>query len=276
MHAFSLYYWSESGTNATNHNIGSNVWLKNIDILFLGEYKVHTTFVFTHVNIKGYTNVKKAELYFTEDMGNTEVQSTLYFMPTAGNEDDFSYARFVSEKKRWDAIWEDSKLQSQEILIKTNGRIDITAIVRNGLYQEAGIVQHFVFILTFSSTSGVVYDKQNLQLHLSTNIKGRNIHKTLFINVSPLCITAQNMPQYGFPLTRTLRKSVHIRSFFSPYFRVFELNLERYGVSLRIQSECGKIRTRKTPNTDTFHSGILTYFRSVSKKNPRNTFLSCF
>ena len=28
----------------------------------------------------------------------------------------------------------------------------------------------------------------------------------------------------------------------------------RYSVSLRIQSECGKMRTRITPNTDTFHA----------------------
>ena len=30
-----------------------------------------------------------------------------------------------------------------------------------------------------------------------------------------------------------------------PYFPAFGLNTERYEVSLRIQSECGKIRTRK-------------------------------
>ena len=30
-----------------------------------------------------------------------------------------------------------------------------------------------------------------------------------------------------------------------PYFPVFGLNTKRYSVSLRIQSECGKIRTRK-------------------------------
>ena len=29
-----------------------------------------------------------------------------------------------------------------------------------------------------------------------------------------------------------------------------------YSVSLRIQSKCGKIRTRKTPNTDTFRAVI--------------------
>ena len=53
-------------------------------------------------------------------------------------------------------------------------------------------------------------------------------------------------------------KSVRIRSFSSPYFPAFGLNTERYGVSLRIQSECGKIRTRKTPNTDTFHAVTKT------------------
>ena len=49
-------------------------------------------------------------------------------------------------------------------------------------------------------------------------------------------------------------KSVRIRSYSGPYFPAFELNTERYGVSLRIQSECEKIRTRITPNTDTFHA----------------------
>ena len=30
--------------------------------------------------------------------------------------------------------------------------------------------------------------------------------------------------------------------------------MERYSLSLRIQSKCGKMRTRITPNTDTFHA----------------------
>ena len=49
-------------------------------------------------------------------------------------------------------------------------------------------------------------------------------------------------------------KSVRIRSFSGQYFPAFGLNTERYGASPRIQSECGKIGTRKTPNTDTFHA----------------------
>ena len=37
-------------------------------------------------------------------------------------------------------------------------------------------------------------------------------------------------------------------------FSAFRLNTERYGVSLRIQSKCGKMQTRITPNTDTFYA----------------------
>ena len=40
-------------------------------------------------------------------------------------------------------------------------------------------------------------------------------------------------------------KSFRILSFSGPYFPAFGLNTKRYEVSLRIQSECGKIRTRK-------------------------------
>ena len=49
-------------------------------------------------------------------------------------------------------------------------------------------------------------------------------------------------------------KSVCIRSFSGQYFPAFRLNTERHGASLRIQSKCWKIRTRKTPNMDTFHA----------------------
>ena len=44
-------------------------------------------------------------------------------------------------------------------------------------------------------------------------------------------------------------KSVRIR-FSVLYFPIFGLNMERYGAPHRIQSECWKIKTKKTPNTD--------------------------
>ena len=49
-------------------------------------------------------------------------------------------------------------------------------------------------------------------------------------------------------------KSVRSRNYSGPYFPAFRLNTERYSASLRIQSECGKMRTRITPNTETFHA----------------------
>ena len=50
-------------------------------------------------------------------------------------------------------------------------------------------------------------------------------------------------------------KSVPFRSYSGPYFPL-GLNTERYGVSVCIQSECGKIWARITPNTDTFYAVV--------------------
>ena len=49
-------------------------------------------------------------------------------------------------------------------------------------------------------------------------------------------------------------KSVRIRSYYGSHFPALGLNTEKYSVSLRIQSECGKMRSRLTPNTDTFYA----------------------
>ena len=59
-------------------------------------------------------------------------------------------------------------------------------------------------------------------------------------------------------------KSARIRSYSGPYFSVYGLNTEKYSLSLRIQSECWKIRTRITPNTDTFYAvhGLVKYTKT--------------
>ena len=62
-------------------------------------------------------------------------------------------------------------------------------------------------------------------------------------------------------------ESVRIRSYSGPHFPVFALNRERYSVSLRIQSKCGKIRTRITPNTDTFYAVYAPSFHCVMVLN---------
>ena len=49
-------------------------------------------------------------------------------------------------------------------------------------------------------------------------------------------------------------KSFRIRNYSGPHFPAFGLNTGRYSVPFRIHSECGKMRIRITPNTDTFYA----------------------
>ena len=74
-------------------------------------------------------------------------------------------------------------------------------------------------------------------------------------------------------------KSARIRSFSGLYFPAFGLNTERYGVFLLIQSKCGKIRTSKSLNTDTFHAmeGFnFSYPLALVYTANRNHRYSCF
>ena len=71
-----------------------------------------------------------------------------------------------------------------------------------------------------------------------------------------LCITAWNVSKYGV--------------LSGPYFPAFGLNTERYFVSLRIQSECGKIRTRKNSVIWTYYTQcILEQAENISALNPQ-------
>ena len=51
-----------------------------------------------------------------------------------------------------------------------------------------------------------------------------------------------------------------------PYSELFCSHAVTFSVSLRIQSECGKILTRKAPNTDSFHA-VDSYCQSYFQKN---------
>ena len=68
------------------------------------------------------------------------------------------------------------------------------------------------------------------------------------------CVQFTSWVQGGGGEREALRKKCPFPSYSGSYLPAFGLSTERYGVSLRIQSECGKIRTRITPNTDTFHA----------------------
>ena len=65
-------------------------------------------------------------------------------------------------------------------------------------------------------------------------------------------------------------KNARIRSYYGPHFPVFGLN------TLRIRSECGKIWTRITPNTDTFYAVNLSLKKILSLKKLSMLFYKCF
>ena len=60
-------------------------------------------------------------------------------------------------------------------------------------------------------------------------------------------------------------------SAFFPHFPAFGLNMERYGVSFRIWENAGKMRTRITPNTDTFYAVYVSNFIFIQPSS-----LGCF
>ena len=59
--------------------------------------------------------------------------------------------------------------------------------------------------------------------------------------------------------------------FSGPYFPVLGLNTERCGVSLRIQSEYGKIRTRKNSVFEHFSRRARVVFHNAYDKHPIKT-----
>ena len=77
-------------------------------------------------------------------------------------------------------------------------------------------------------------------------------------------------------LTNTSPNALREKSPYSEFFWfAFSCIRNEYedGVCLRVQSECGKIRTRKTPNTNTFHAVMICDNIFVV---PRSALQKCF
>ena len=64
----------------------------------------------------------------------------------------------------------------------------------------------------------------------------------------------------------TVWKVSVFRVFLVRIFPAFGLSKKIYGVNLLIQSECGKLRTRKTLNTDTFYT-VISFTAVYTIKN---------
>ena len=123
---------------------------------------------------------------------------------------------------------------------------------------------HFPYFLNFSRNYYIIKVNYNLSSSFSKIpfiILISNIH-LLYNSMALIWDNNRVFSIVFFPLHNSTTiivhwvKSIRIRSFSGSYFPAFGLNTERYGVSLCIQTKWGKIRTRKTPNADTFHAVI--------------------
>ena len=84
-----------------------------------------------------------------------------------------------------------------------------------------------------------------------------------FMYVNFVIVQYRSKCHFAHSLLKTSPYSELFLLAFFPHFLAFGLNTERYSVSLRIQSECRKMRTRITPNTDTFYVVFLLISRGI-------------
>ena len=117
----------------------------------------------------------------------------------------------------------------------------------------------------FQSLSSIIFSSgREKGLSLKASILSIKIIETL--SIKPVCPGLQNADMFLIIITPTAWTVSKYRVFSGPYFPAFGLNTERYSVSLRIQSECGKIRTRK--------NSVFGHFsRSAPYSNLRVLFL---
>lgn len=129
--------------------------------------------VFSNVNVKGYINLKLAELNFKDRSPQTAYQ--LFFMPVSGDEKKLYQEHYALQFNKFHDIIKDTSLLSINVTANKQ-KITLTNLIRNGLYKKAGLVQHFAFICT-SFESSVAWDTtprfnpNNIELRLRWNIK---------------------------------------------------------------------------------------------------------
>lgn len=131
--------------------------------------------VFSNVNVKGYINLKLAELNFKDGSPQTAYQ--LFFMPVSGDEIKLYQEQYALQLNKFHNIIKDTSLLSINVTANKQ-KITLTSLIRNGLYKKAGLVQHFAFICA-SFESSVAWDTaprfnpNNIELRLLWNIKGK-------------------------------------------------------------------------------------------------------
>ena len=118
------------------------------------------------------------------------------------------------------------------------------------------VIETFVSPCIFNNFNLKIFTPNSIWIWIDAlNIPSLFIFKVLIPNKVCWHLTFSLTPPFKYILHINgvhCVNNVRIRSYSGLLFPIFELNTERYRLSLRIQSECGKMWTRITPNTDTF------------------------
>ena len=100
------------------------------------------------------------------------------------------------------------------------------------------------------------YNRTELYCFSRKYIFGKHMEVQLLLTIIAKLFIVDVCGGFGYTSARFTREFHCVKSVSCLYFPAFGLNTERYGVSFRIQSEYGKIRIRKTSNTDTFQTRV--------------------
>ena len=122
-------------------------------------------------------------------------------------------------------------------------------------------------MLTYSINKRSHSENENIiKVNFHFEITNRKEQRCIIVSFSDFADIIQPFIDLCFYINHCV-KSVRIQSYTDQYFPKFGLNTQRYGLSLRIQSECEKIRTRITPNTNTFYAANITILNFVLSHN---------
>ena len=140
-----------------------------------------------------------------------------------------------------------------EILSEPNSLSIVTSkkILKTGNYV---LIWRFIFSKWESGICCVLKRYKRAQRSLISNTQNKAFVKycntSFYINSTILQLKLRKscVVLFCFVFFHLLHDTCPYSEFSGSYFPAFGLNMEIYSVNLRIQSKCGKIRTKKTPS----------------------------
>ena len=121
---------------------------------------------------------------------------------------------------------------------------------------KTGLFFFLTFCCIIIPISGILDHYCNMEKLFKNREKIRTNYEQYAVKIMKILISSKP----------TFRKKCPHSELFWSVFPTFGMNTERCRVSVRIQCECGKMRTRIAPNMDSFHAVLGSNFTCSYKK----------